>query len=250
MKRALCALSLVCMSSGAWAKDTVTITYFDVPPHVIYDAATKKVSGAVVDLLAYLAPEMDVELVWDPSPTNIPREMKQLETGERDVAAVFIYNPADLSKFGYSEKPYFSSRDALLVKKTQPLGQISRVEDILGWNIGYAPETYLSEFMRDKRITWENNSAPNFLELNARKVLAGRIDASYAPDHAALLYAIAALKANDTLKVVFTAQPPVPLSIGFSHKNPALKKKFDAAFAANDGAKKYQEFLARYIGAP
>lgn len=250
MKRALLAFSLICIGSVAWAKETVSITYFDIPPHVIYDAGTKKVSGAVVDLLEYLAPEMDVELAWDPSPTNVAREVKQLETGEKDMAAVFIESPGDLSRFAFSGEPFFVGRDSLLVKRTVALGQVGKVEDILGWKIGYAPEAYVSDFMQDKRIAWDNNSAPNFCELNVKKLLAGRIDAAYAPDHAGLLYAMNVAKARNDLKVLYTPQPPVPLRIGFSLKKPDLKKRFDAAFAKKDGAKKYQELISKYTGSP
>lgn len=250
MKRALLAFSLICIGSVAWAKETVSITYFDIPPHVIYDAGTKKVSGAVVDLLEYLAPEMGVEVVWDPSPTNVPREVKQLEAGEKDMAAVFIMSPGDLARFEFSKEPYFIGRDSLLVKKTVALGQVGKIEDILGWKVGYAPEAYVSDFMLDQRITWDNASAPNFCELNVKKLLAGRIDAAYAPDHAGLLYAMNAAKARNELKVLYTPQPPVPLRIGFSLKKPDLKKRFDAAFAKKDGAKKYQELISKYTGSP
>ncbi len=250
MKRILFALALVCLAGRPLARETVTITYFDVPPHVIYDPATKKVSGAVVDLLEYLAPDLDVELVWDPSPSNIPRQMSQLETGGRDMAAVFIYNPADLTKFAYSEKPYFLARDGLLVKTSNPLGSIAKLDDILSWTIGYAADTYRSEFMRDGRIKWDNNPSPEFNALNVKKLLAGRLDAVYAPDHAALLYSRKAARSEQTVKVLYTPQAPVPLSIGFSHKNPAIKKKFDEAFAKRDGAKKYADLLSKYIGMP
>lgn len=249
MKRVLCALFQLCLCSTALAKERVTITYFDIPPHVIYDPVSKQVSGAVVDLLEYLAPEWGVELVWDPTPANIPRQMQQLERGERNVAAVFIYNPADLAKFSYSEKPYFLAKDGLLVKKGNPLEKIGKVDDIATWKIGYAPETYLSEFMRDKRITWDNNASPDFSALNVKKLLDGRIDAAYAPDHAALLYARRAIGAEKELRMLYTPQPAAPLCLGFSLKSAELKRRFDEVFARKDGARKYAELLARYIGA-
>lgn len=251
MKRILPALFSFCVAGNVAAKEVVKVTYFHVPPHVIYDASTKKVSGAVVDLLEYLAPEMGVELVWDASPSNIPRQLDQLGSGERDLAAVFIYNPPDLAlnKFVYSDKPYFLARDALLVKKDFPLDAITRIEEILNMKIGYAPKgTYVSGFMRDERISWDPVYTPNFNEANLKKLLAGRIAASYAPDHAALQYEVAAAKAEKSVKLVYTPEKPVQFHPGITAKKPRLRQKYDQAFAKLNGATKYLEFLSKYTG--
>jgi hypothetical protein len=82
--------------SGSVHRAALSVTFFDVPPHVFYDASTKTVSGAVIDLLNYLAPAWDVQLIWDTEPSNIPREMEQLQKGEKDASyapdhAAFLY---------------------------------------------------------------------------------------------------------------------------------------------------------------
>ncbi len=248
MKRFFSLAALICLCGAAWAAEPVRITFFEVPPHIFYDRSTRTVSGAVVDLLNYLTPAWGAKLVWDTAPSNIPREMEQLQKGERDAAAVFIYNPSDLDKFTYSKEAYFFARDSLLVRKDSPLQEISSIEDVLKLKIGYAPDTYLSNFMRDKRIQWENVRSSNPDELNVRNLMAGRVDAAYAPDHAALLYEMKKAAGEKTLGIVYTPEPPVPFHIGFSYKNPRIKEKFDAAFAKMNGSKKYLEFLAKYVG--
>jgi ABC-type amino acid transport substrate-binding protein len=246
MKRIFVIISVFFLITNLSGKEKVGVSYFHVPPHIFYDDSTKKISGAVYDLYEFLAAAADVELVWDTAPSNIPRQIEQLAKGEIDSTAVFIYNPADLDKFNYSPS-YFSAKDAIVVKTGNPLKQITKIDDILNLKIGYLDQAYISQFMSDKRIKWDNIFATNANEINLKKVLTGRIDAAYAPDHAALLYEIKLAKADKTLRLVYTPSNPSNFCIGFSFKKADIKKKFDETFKKFNGEKKYQELIAKYV---
>ena len=99
----LLALLVSITAHHVCAAEKYSVAYFNVPPHVIFDAETLTLSGALYDFLNdEIAPEMGIQLVWDKTPTNIPRQTQLLKDEQRDIAALMAITPERSELFSLS----------------------------------------------------------------------------------------------------------------------------------------------------
>jgi len=240
---------LFAFASNSIARDAIRIAYFNVPPHMIFDSTNKKLErSAVYDLIEnYIAPKMGVKFEWQQSPSNIPRQLSSLTSETIDASALLVYSPERAKEYIFTREPYIHSNSAIAVLKTNPLQSVMKVEDILGLTIGYAAKTFISPFMRDKRIKLDLISSPTFNRHNFKKLLAGRIDGVYAPDKAGLLMVIKEMSIEDKVRVITLPEKPVNFHIVFSKKNKEMAERFNKAFDELNGRKLYLELLSKYL---
>lgn len=232
-----CGYSLV-FSIISEANEKIRISYFNVPPFIIYDFEEHELTGgALYEFLEqYIGPKIDVEFVWDRSPTTIPRQLKSISNGSIDAIALLSYTPQRNQEFAFTETPFFISSPALSVLKSNTLEKVEKIEDILSLRIGYAHRAYLTPFMRDKRIHLDLISTGNYNELNFKKLLFYRIDAIYTPDMASLLAVIKKLKIENKVKVIKLPDKASANHVVFSKKMGNVAIRYDEAFQQIDGA--------------
>jgi len=249
MKAVVLIIIFLTYASNSVANDTIRIAYFNVPPHMIYDSEKEKlVSSAVYDLIEkFIAPKMGVKFDWQQTPTNIPRQLASLSSETIDASALLIYSSERSKKFIFTKEAYIHSSSAIAVLKTSSLQSINKVEDILGLKIGYAAKSFLSPFMRDKRIKLDLISSPHFNNHNFKKLLAGRIDGVYAPDKAGLLMVMKEMSLENKVRVISLPEEAVNFHVVFSKNNKEMAQRFDQAFAELDGRILYLKLLSKYL---
>lgn len=249
MKKIIFFILFLIIISQLHAQETITIAYFNVPPHVIFDTESKKiVGGALYKLLEnHIAPLMRVKFQWDRTPSNIPRQMISLKKEQVDAIALLIFTPDRAKTYVYTKTPYIASMTAIAVLNTSKLRTITKVEDILHLKIGYATKTYLSPFMRDKRIKFDLISTPNFTHQNFQKLLKGRLTGVYAPDKANLLMTIKEMNLGKKVRLITLPERKGNTYVVFSKRNVAMAERFSKAFDEIDGRKKYIELLNEYL---
>lgn len=226
----------------------VRMVYFNVPPHVIYNAETGELSGAVYELVQnHIAPEMGVTFKWEDEPWTMPRQLETLKNNKGYSGAVFTYSDERAANYAYSAEPYFLSQTALIVQKDNPLEKVVVIDDILELTIGYAGDTLITPFMKDERLKWEMNNNPNFMEQNCEKVAKKRIDAMYAPDKAGLLTAVKAGGFEADVKLLDLPEQKARFHVAFSTGTVDLLERYNAAFKKIDASRVYLQILAKYL---
>ncbi len=236
-----------------WAEDKklstpeIKMQFFNVPPHVFLDTDTGRITGAVYELINdHIAPEMAVTFRWNQSPSNIPRQLKNLEFKKRCASALLVYSPERAKLVAFTKTPYFWSQSVLVVHQSNPIKKISTVEDILHLKIGYSQKTFKTPFMRDKRIQFDMTNHPNWNTANIQKLLLNRVDAVYAPDKIGMLYVIHNLNAEKRLKAIHLPEKPAPFYIVFSKDSKKMVEKYDQVFDKLDGSALYLRLLKKY----
>lgn len=248
MQKAVIVIILLCFPGGGWAKERITITYFQAAPHIMYDSLTGEISGSLFELIEdYLAPEMGVAFDWDETPASVPRQLSLLEEGQRDAAALLIYAPERTKKMIFTRHSFAISKPVLGVLNHHRLERVECVEDILGLKIGWAQGTYISPFMRDERIQFDFNSSAKHNQLNLKKLIYGRIDCIYVPDKVSLLMELKLLHSENSVKIIELPEKPGTQHVVFSKKNAALAKRFDEAYERIDGDGRYLQLMSKYL---
>lgn len=248
MKKLLFLLTLFFLGENARAGETIKITYFHAPPHIIYDSRTRQVSGALYDFLNKdIAPLMDAGFVWDTAPVNVPRELVLLEDGDRDAVSLLVYTPERARKFSYTEKPYAQAIPVIGVMNNSRLTKIEKVEDLLPYTIGYTSGYYVSPFMRDSRLKFElvTSGKPNFQNLS--KMKAGRIDCIYIPDKMSLLMGYKMNNMENNARVIQLPEPSRGMHVVFGKNKKDLAEKYNESFNRLDGTAAYLKRVSKYI---
>lgn len=241
-------LFLLLSFSVAYGKDKISIAYFEAEPHIIYNYSTREISGALYDFLNnYIAPEMGVEFIWHRSPSNFPRQLYLLSNESVDTLAILVHTEDRARKFSFTKNAYYFSKPVIGVLKKNTLKKIEKVEDIIHLKIGYAAKTYISPFMRDRRINFEFVSSYSANKSNFFKLNAGRVDAIYIPDKAALLHMTNTMKTGSMIRILEIPEEPIKLHVVFSKKNIYITKIFDRAFEKINGEKIYKELISKYL---
>ena len=227
-------------------KQEIKMQFFNVPPHIFMDDKTGEIKGAVYSFVnEHIGPEMGVKFTWH-SGSNVPRQIHTLQTKPGYAAALLIYSKERSKVADFTKTPYHMNQSALIVHRNNPIKKILTIEDILSLKIGYAKGTFLTPFMRDKRIQFDLITSSDFMTANMKKLLANRIDATYAPDKTALLYSI---QDHDRKKVKLLDLPEIPAAahVVFSKGSKEIVEKYNQAFDKLDGQALYSSLLSKFI---
>ena len=228
--------------------NSIKIAYFNVDPHVYLDEKTGEIKGAVYEMIEkHISKEMGIKFIWDKEPTNVPRQLKILETEKNYASAVLILTPDRQKKYNFTEKPYFLSQSAIAVLKNNKLNKISKIDDIIEMKIGYAQKNVITPFMKDERLNFDLLSDPNYQVLNYEKLLNNRLDAVYLPDKAALLALASRMNIENKIKVINLPENPSPFYIVFSKGSEDILEKYNKAFNKLNGQKLYLNILKKYL---
>lgn len=243
----LIAIVFSFISSYSYA-ESVRVGYFITSPHVIIEPETNKLTGACVELFEkYIAPEMGITVEWAKNATSIPRQLFQLDEHKLDVGLVFAKNSEREKILNYPQKPFLVSKPTLAFLKEHPIKTIEKPEDISGLLVGYGTKAYISPFMRYRIITFDLVTTPDWMDLNLKKLLAGRNDAMYQPERSSFLYYLRKQNLEDRIKLISLPET-VQLYTTFSKKSDkSLPERYDRAFEKINGAELYIKILSKYL---
>lgn len=248
MKSLSIILIILSISGSSLAGDALTLGFFQAEPHILYDRASHKLSGALYTFLEEkVGPEMGVRFAWAASPFNLSRQLKMLETGKIDAVALLVWTKERAQKYLFTKNAFAVAKPAIGVLKTSGLTRVEGVDDLLHLKIGYVGGFYVSPFMRDPRLAFDLvfSGEPN--EQNLKKLKSGRIDAVYIPDKAALLFELRQFSMENLVRVVELPEPSVRLHVVFSRANKAMADRYDNAYDAMDGDRVYRGLLGQYV---
>lgn len=237
------------VSSKSEAQQKIRISYFSVPPFIIYDVKENNLAGgALYEFIEqYIGPEMGVEFIWDSSPSAIPRQITSISNGLTDAIALLSYSPQRAEQMSFTAVPFFMSSPGIALLKNNKLNKIEKIEDILHLKIGYGKNIHLTPFMKDERITFELVASGNFNEQNFLKLMKSRIDAVYTPDLASLLSEIKYLELEEEVKVLKIPDKRSANHVVFSNDMKEIALRFNTAFEKIDGKNTFLDILSRYI---
>lgn len=248
MKKLILVLTLIVSFNTVLLAEKITISYFVTSPHINVNAKDKSLSGALYELLQnHIAPETGDTFVWASSPAPVPRLIVNLKENKTDAVALLAFSPERAKTFRYSKASFYAGNSGIAVKTENPLSEITKIEDILDMRIGYAKKTFISPFMRDKRIKFDLVGTGNFLEVNIKKILAGRMEAAYSPDLAGLLSNIKSLDVDDKFKVLKLPERAAAFHVVFSKNAENKAARFDKALDKLGGADFYLKLLSKYL---
>ncbi|MFH0976530.1 MAG: transporter substrate-binding domain-containing protein [Spirochaetota bacterium] len=255
MKRVLClslvlffSLMLFAVQDVKAETKVVKMQFFDVSPHVFFDKNNGRVTGAVYDLIEnYIAKEMGVKFVWDNAAKSVQRQMEILGKEQDHASALIVFSPERSTKVDFTAKPYFIPRPGLGVLNESKLKTVKTVSDLNGFTIGYATNTYITPFMKDKSIKFDLVGAPNFIEVSIKKAMAKRVDAAYAPDAVTILFGIKQLNLENKFRIIYLPEKPAAEHIVFSKNSKELVAKYNQAFEKLDVQKLYFKLLSKYV---
>lgn len=231
------------------AQQKIRISYFDVPPFVIYDANEKKpTKGALLEFLEHhIGPKMGAEFVWDKGPSSIARLCESLSNKSRDAVALLTYTPQRARDYVFTEAPYFVSSSGLAVLKNGKLKKVEKIDDILSLRIGYVDNAYLSPFMRDERLIFDNPASGNFNMKNFKKLMMNRIDAVYTPDMASLLAGMEQLDLEKDVNLIRLPEETSAFHVVFAKGMESVAGRYNEAFDEIDGRKLFMQLMSKYI---
>ncbi|MBE9552606.1 MAG: transporter substrate-binding domain-containing protein [Proteobacteria bacterium] len=232
---AVFAVSTHLLAGGeAHAQETLSMGYFDIPPHVVNVEGGTPAGAAISYFKEYIAPHLGVAVDWDGGATPPTRLMDQLRNGDKD-AMIFLGKTIERTEYLHYPDPYLIVPETLAFKKDSPVDRITRVGDLHGLTVGFLVGGRIPEALRDDKIKYDLIAGKRLFERNVEKLLLGRVDAVYAPLSTALVSIIDEMEVSDQVKLVtIEFLEPVQIYTVFSKKtvrknvvddyNNALKK--------------------------
>ena len=244
----LAALSLLLPVEPAHGEQILRIGYWNIPPHVV-DAEGGRPRGAAISFFdEYIAPELDMTVVWDAQATPPTRLMEQLREGTKD-AMIFLGKTKERAEYLHYPQPYLDIPQTLVLLTSHPIERIADISQIYGLRVGFLTGGRLPEKLRDERIHYDLIAGERLFQRNVEKLLLGRIDAIYAPLTIAVKNIIEQMEVGDQVKMVpIEFLEPVLIYTVFSKKtvSSAVVEKYNEALAAAVRVRKYKDFVERY----
>ena len=212
------------------------------------DKDTNKPSGALYEFIQeHIAPAMGDTFTWDKSPSPVPRQISALKSQKTDAVALLAFSPDRAKSFSYTDKPFYLGKSGIAFKSDASIQTISSVKDLYGLKIGYAKNTFITPFMRDKGIQFDMVGTANFLEINTRKLKVGRIEGAYSPDQAGLLYIIKQEELGDSIKVLKLPEKEASFHVVFNKSATEQTDRYNKAFKKVNGTGLYLKILGKYL---
>lgn len=247
---------LAILASSVNAKTKFRIGTWDYPPNMIITMNNGKpqFQGAIVDVWEkYIAPKADLEIVWV-GPLPFPRALQMLEEGSIDAVQHLSLTPDRAKKFIFSKERIMWGKQGIIVKKSEPLKEITEVAQLKGKVIGMIAQGYLAPFFQNNKsqIIFEELSGVDSAPNNIQKLINDRIWGVYFTFPDVLIYHAAQLGKRDLIKLI-----PFPGSekdevtyAAFSQKvSPELVKKIDKVLQKANDQYQYTKLIEPYLKA-
>ncbi len=244
---AMCAPLLV--GSAAQVQETLSIGYFDLPPHVVRTEGGMPKGAAISYFEEYIAPHLGITIKWDTESTPPTRLMNQLRNGEKD-AMIFLGKTEERTEYLHYPNPYLVIPETLAFKNEHSINTIREVGDLHGLTVGFLVGGRIPDSLRDDKIRYDLIAGKRLFERNVEKLLLGRIDAIYAPLSTALTNIIDEMGVSDQIKLVpIEFLEPVRIYTVFSGKT--VRQDFvgiyNKALEAANRDIKYIDYIEIYL---
>lgn len=220
IRKLLFVIVAVCVVGGnAFAADTIKMGYFMLPPLQYADDAAASPKGASVVYFEAAASKMGYEVEWV-GPLPLLRLSEMLKSGEIDGAVGFNKFSTLADFLYYTDEPLFFAQPSLMIRKENPLTQITSIEDIRGYRIGLTVSiagiyTPLIDEHRDALIL-ETLGGEHLIEQNIKKLLVGRLDAVFDRQPYSIGFIAVQLHVDEQVKVLPIPDHPTPMHVVFS----------------------------------
>lgn len=187
-------------------ENTIIIGYFKFEPYSIENPNNPEApTGAAVDYWEkYIAPEIGMTIVWKGA-LPVLRLLNDLEKGDLDAILFMGKTLERASKFLYPEKEYIIIPQNLILRKDDPLNEVTKIDDLFGKSIGTVAGGIVPPFFQNDQVIIEFASGEDYKTINLNKLLAKRIDA-ITDDKDSILYMASKAGILDQLKVI-----PLPI---------------------------------------
>ena len=183
------------------AQESLTMGYFDIPPHVVNVERGTPNGAAVSYFEEYIAPELGITVIWDTVVTPPSRLMDQLRNGDKD-AMIFLGKTKERTEYLHYPDPYLIIPETLAFRKDHSIDRVTDVSDLHGLTIGFLVAGRVPKSLQDDEIKFDLIAGKRLFERNVEKLLLGRIDAIYAPLSTALVHIINKMEVSDQIKLV------------------------------------------------
>ena len=237
--------SLFFVREPAQARENLRIGYWHIPPHVTEVVDGKPKGTAIGYFEKYIAPELDVTVVWDEKITPPTRLMNQLRQGEKD-AMIFLGKTKERTEYLHYPDPYLDIPQTFAFLKSHPINRVSEISELYGLRVGFLVGGRIPDELRDDRIRFDLIAGERLLQRNIEKLLLGRIDAIYSPLTIALNNTITQMDAGDRIKLVpIEFVEPVLIYTVFSKKTveKAVVEKYNEALEAANKKQQYKDYV-------
>ncbi|MCH8946816.1 MAG: transporter substrate-binding domain-containing protein, partial [Acidobacteria bacterium] len=127
---AFIAMSAPLLVSGvAQSQETLSVGYFDIPPHVVRVEGGVPKGAAISYFEEYIAPRLGITIKWDSESTPPTRLMNQLRNGEKD-AMIFLGKTEERTEYLRYPNPYLIIPETLAFKNEHQINTIREVGDL------------------------------------------------------------------------------------------------------------------------
>jgi ABC-type amino acid transport substrate-binding protein len=216
--------------------ETIKIGYFPHKPHQYQTKPSEKPRGATVTYFEAVAAKMGYEVEWV-GPLPINRLIDYLKEGRLDggahLARLILPELEDFIYYG--DKPFHYAQGIFVVRKDNPLAQITSVHDVEGYRVGWLARVSPSQFVQDNIAHLQMDyivQADTVWEQSLKKLLLGRLDAIHELNAYTLPFIATQMHLADQIKVLLLPEPPQPVYMGFSRQSPRgklLAEQYNAA---------------------
>ena len=232
------ALIAAIMQWPSYAK-TLTFGYFDIPPHM-YQDTEGTARGASINYVNAVFQQMGYDIKWV-GPLPYGRLLRFIEDGALD--GVPLMQEAEKEPlFYFPNAPYYSPQPILALKKNNPLQQISSIDDIRNFKIGFIAGVEPSPFIKAHQQQLDIIYRPQqqWLEINLLSLQHDRIDAVYGLNQVSTQIQAQKMGMADEIKILPLPEPPGEMFIGIS------KKSANALLIIDNYNRQYQSFTVSY----
>ncbi|MDG0818035.1 transporter substrate-binding domain-containing protein [Bdellovibrio svalbardensis] len=233
-------LSLLLACSSEARDDSITVGYFDLPPHGTLKNG--KEVGAALEYFDIIAKQMGVRFHYIQEPLS-----RLLVDKKIDLILYLGKTPAREKTHVFFPNPLFKMQGSITVRNDNPILVINHIEDLKHMKISIWQEGYLSPLLTADHLTLEKMTGDNVTERSLRKVLSGRSQGFYSPELLSVTYAIKKLGLTEKLRIMNLPEKPVELSPAFSKASATkYQVRFEKEFLKLQSRLPYSKFLETY----
>lgn len=240
-KALLGAWLLACGAGALAAVPTLTVGFFDLPPHAV--TVNGQIRGAAIDYFQLIAKEMRV------TPRFIKLPLARLLQDERVDVVLFLGKNRERERMlVFAQQPLLHMVGGIAVRNDSPLARVDISDDLLGLTIGVWDAGYRGRLMRDARLKLYPMPSDSLSERGPQMVVLKRLDAFYNPELRSLQDEVLRLGLESQIRVLTLPSGDDALYTAFSKAAaPKYRARFDRAYAAVQKRVRYDVFLMRYL---
>lgn len=227
-------VTVVTSTVMATPKKKLKVAYSVYPPYVYSNKALpEKPKGVIVDYWEKeLGHSANIEIQWI-GPLSYLRAKKMTLTGEADALYLIPTSVADNESFLYSKKIKFTTRQGIVVLKTDPMSSLNSPEDLRGRSIGKFAGGHMPGFLKNSEAQIVDILADDPIVRGLKMLLDKRIWGFYLVSTEAALFALEKMNSSDQVKVIDVPGENITVvcTLGFSPKieKDILKRIYTAA---------------------